>query len=541
MTAAARLAYQDALIAVDLVTRGGLSLRIRARAGAVRDALAAHLGQDVLKITADTDFAAFNPGIDLFASLASGARIERRGLGERLAGRVLLVAGAERAGGMAAAAIAGLIDAGAGVVLLDEGESADDLTSMLADRAAMTVDLDAVSIRELDEAERVMADTAGDVPVTLPDDVVAMLCQASTALGIESARVPIAALRVLRALVRRAGRTLPEEADYERVARLVLALRATMNPVADDAPPPEPEQDETEGREDGDGEGHASDRDMLVEAACAILPPGLLSATAAGGRGAGAGSADARRGTGAKGRSGRLVKGLPVRGSRLDLAATLIAAAPMQRVRGRGLGERIRIARGDIRIRRPLPVRRALTVFAVDASGSAAIARLAEVKGAVERLLGESYVRRDEVALIAFRGAEAETLLPPTRSLARARRELAGLPGGGATPLAAGIIAGLEQAIRGRAAGRAPLLVVLTDGGANIARDGSAGRAGARADAEDAARIVAGTGIDALVIDSSPRGDAHVRALSATMRARYFALPRPDDASLSTVVSGARG
>ena len=541
MTAAARLAYQDALIAVDLVTRGGLSLRIRARAGAVRDALAAHLGQDVLKITPDTDFAAFNPGIDLFASLASGARIERRGLGERLAGRVLLVAGAERAGGMAAAAIAGLIDAGAGVVLLDEGESADDLASMLADRAAMTVDLDAVSIRELDEAERVMADTAGDVPVTLPDDVVAMLCQASMALGIESARVPIAALRVLRALVRRAGRTLPEEADYERVARLVLAPRATMNPVADDAPPPEPEQDEIEGREDGDGEGHASDRDMLVEAACAILPPGLLSATAAGGRGAGAGSADARRGTGARGRSGRLVKGLPVRGSRLDLAATLIAAAPMQRVRGRGPGERIRIARGDIRIRRPLPVRRALTVFAVDASGSAAIARLAEVKGAVERLLGESYVRRDEVALIAFRGVEAETLLPPTRSLARARRELAGLPGGGATPLAAGIIAGLEQAIRGRAAGRAPLLVVLTDGGANIARDGSAGRAGARADAEDAARIVAGTGIDALVIDSSPRGDAHVRALSATMRARYFALPRPDDASLSTVVSGARG
>ena len=541
MTEAARLAYQDALIAVDLVARGGLSMRIRARAGAVRDALAARLGQDVLKITADTDFAAFNPGIDLFASLALGARIERRGLGERLAGRVLLVAGAERAGGMAAAAIAGLIDAGAGVVLLDEGESADDLTSMLADRAAMTVDLDAVSIRELDEAERVMADTAGDVPVTLPDDVVAMLCQASTALGIESARVPIAALRVLRALVRRAGRTLPEEADYERVARLVLAPRATMNPVADDAPPPEPEQDETEGREDGDGEGHASDRDMLVEAACAILPPGLLSVTAAGGRGAGAGSADARRGTGARGRSGRLVKGLPVRGSRLDLAATLIAAAPMQRVRGRGPGERIRIARGDIRIRRPLPVRRALTVFAVDASGSAAIARLAEVKGAVERLLGESYVRRDEVALIAFRGVEAETLLPPTRSLARARRELAGLPGGGATPLAAGIIAGLEQAIRGRAAGRAPLLVVLTDGGANIARDGSAGRAGARADAEDAARIVAGTGIDALVIDSSPRGDAHVRALSATMRARYFALPRPDDASLSTVVSGARG
>ena len=540
MTSAARLAYQDALIAVDLAAREGLSLRIRARAGAVRDAVAARLGPDVLKITADTDFAAFNPGIDLFASLASGMRIERQGLAQRLVGRVLLVAGAERVGGIAAAAIAELIDAGAGVVLFDEGENVDDMTPMLADRAAMTVDLDAVSIRDLDEPERMTGDASAD-PVKLPDDVVAMLCEASAALGIESARVPIAALKVLRALVRAAGGNAPDEADYARVARLVLAPRATVNPAANDDPPPESGQEETDGREDSDGEGHSSDRDMLVEAACAILPPGLLTGSSAAGRGGGAGSADARRGTGARGRSGRLVKGLPVRGSRPDLAATLIAAAPMQRVRGRRAGERIRIARGDIRVRRPLPVRRALTVFAVDASGSAAIARLAEVKGAVERLLGESYVRRDEVALIAFRGSAAETLLPPTRSLARARRELAALPGGGATPLAAGIVAGLEQALRGREAGRAPLLVLLSDGGANIARDGSAGRAGARADAEDAARIVAGTGIDALVIDSSPRGDHNMRALAATMRARYFALPRPDDASLSAVVSGARG
>ena len=84
--------------------------------------------------------------------------------------------------------------------------------------------------------------------------------------------------------------------------------------------------------------------------------------------------------------------------------------------------------------------------------------------------LSDAYVRA-----VAFRGAGAEVLLPPTRSLVQAKRRLAALPGGGGTPLAAGLEAGLALADRLRSRGVAPFLVILTDGRANVARDGVQG------------------------------------------------------------------
>ncbi|MGL1479687.1 hypothetical protein ACSTI8_00115, partial [Vibrio parahaemolyticus] len=87
-----------------------------------------------------------------------------------------------------------------------------------------------------------------------------------------------------------------------------------------------------------------------------------------------------------------------------------------QRLRGAAPGDkRVRVRRDDLRIRRFENRAEATTIFAVDASGSAALTRLAEAKGAVELLLSEAYVKREQVALIAFRGTEAALLLPPTR------------------------------------------------------------------------------------------------------------------------------
>ncbi len=136
-----------------------------------------------------------------------------------------------------------------------------------------------------------------------------------------------------------------------------------------------------------------------------------------------------RAGAAASAQRGRPVgtrPGDPRRG-RLALIETLRAAAPWQRLR-RGEGEaRLRITADDLRIRRLVQKRETTTIFAVDASGSAALERLAEAKGAVESLLAECYVRRDRVALVAFRGRGADLLLVPTRSLVRAKRALASL------------------------------------------------------------------------------------------------------------------
>ena len=120
-------------------------------------------------------------------------------------------------------------------------------------------------------------------------------------------------------------------------------------------------------------------------------------------------------------------------------------------------------------------------------------------------MLADCYVRRDSVALVAFRGQGAEIVLPPTRSTARAKRRLAGLPGGGGTPLANGLDVGaLRSRDQVQRKGQTPLLVLMTDGRANIAATERPGRARAMEDALDAGRRLRAAGVAALAIDTSP-------------------------------------
>jgi magnesium chelatase subunit D len=181
------------------------------------------------------------------------------------------------------------------------------------------------------------------------------------------------------------------------------------------------------------------------------------------------------------------------------------------------------------------------TVFVVDASGSSALHRLAEAKGAVELLLADCYVRRDRVAVISFRGSGAEVLLPPTRSLARAKRSLAGLPGGGGTPLASALETAHKLAGQIARSGDTPVVVLLTDGRANIARDGSPGRQRANEDALASAAALRALGASSLLLDTSPQPQASAQALAQRLGAAYLPLPYADAKAMSGVVRLASG
>ena len=165
-------------------------------------------------------------------------------------------------------------------------------------------------------------------------------------------------------------------------------------------------------------------------------PYGLKSPLAlCEGRGSGVATKSSRRGRPVVSRPGALRPG-----DRLNLPATLRAATPWQKLRAGGPSSaRVQVRPEDFRIRRFVQRRESTTIFVVDASGSAAFQRLAEAKGAVELLLAKAYVSRARVALVAFRKDGAEVLLAPTRSLTRAKRSLADLPGGGRHAVSGGV------------------------------------------------------------------------------------------------------
>jgi magnesium chelatase subunit D len=159
----------------------------------------------------------------------------------------------------------------------------------------------------------------------------------------------------------------------------------------------------------------------------------------------------------------------------------------------------------------------------------------------VQLLLAECYVRRDEVALIAFRGRKADVVLPPTRALTRASRALAAMVGGGGTPLATAIDNARLTAESVLRAGQTPFLVFMTDGRANIARDGSPGRVQAMEDALVSGRRLAELQQPIIVIDTSARPAEQAASLARAMQARYLPLPQADPQRLVGAVSALQG
>jgi magnesium chelatase subunit D len=600
-----------ACIAVDPCGLGGVL--VRAGAGPVRDAWLAlwraslPASTPVRNVPLHVDRDRLHGGVDLTASLVAGRPVEQAGLLVQVDGGYAVLSMAERIDVSVAASIAAVLESGDtgrgsrtrfAVIACDEGDADERVPDTLVERLALCVDLRACSIKALVDGPASDIDAARErlQRVTVGDDVIAALCQTAATLGIDSMRMPQFAVRAARAIAALENRDAVDEHDAARAARLVFARRVRRLPSqeaedessngadasADESPETSPEtspdrqeepasndddreraEAEADADADADAEAEAeaasapspevreSLEDVVLDAAVAAIPAGLLARLAADAAVQRAAPAS-RSGAGAMARGGRRGSPAGVRRARprpperLSLIETLRAAAPWQRIRRAESPERARTTRIQVRAEDLHVVRfkerhPTTTVFVVDASGSSALHRLAEAKGAVELLLADCYVRRDQVAVLAFRGKDTQLLLPPTRSLVRARRSLAGLPGGGGTPLASALDATRTMILSLRRRGDTALAVLLTDGRANVARDGSGGRPQAEADALVSARALRALQADVLLIDTSPQPYPQAARFAEAMGAVYRPLPYAGANEMSALIKRSAG
>ena len=545
---AARLYVQDPGIF------GGICLR---GFGPVRDALVEKLLRaleplvPVRKIPNNVDSERLLGGIDLAATLQGGRTVWRPGLLETVQNGVALLPMAERIDENIAAHIAQAMDIGKlSVILLDDGMENDETPpKVLMERVAFHCDLTGTraldAVAGLDLSPR----NSGAKLRPMTKNQRASLAATAAAFGIHSVRPLLFAERCATRYAIVTGHEKVADDDLQAAVRLVLGPRATQFPQQQESPLPpleepiQPDQDTSEGEDQQNSEDIPLE-DLLLEAAAASVPPHILDQIEGKVRQAGKGQggrAGSKQQSTKRGRPKGTRPGVPGNGKRLALIDTLRTAAPWQTIRRNESGnpdpDKIHIRKSDLRVHHYEERQESLTIFAVDASGSSALSRLAEAKGAVELMLAEAYVKRSQVALIAFRKAGAEVLLPPTRSLTRARRALSALPGGGGTPLAAGLIAARQLAEAARKRGQTPTIAMLTAGKGNVMLDGTANRQGAKAEMQDVAKGIAALGFNGIVIDISPRPRPEAAELAVALRGRYLPLPRAQSAAMVAAIA----
>ena len=422
------------------------------------------------------------------------------------------------------------------------------------------------------------------------DEQVLAVCSTAQGLGIDSLRVPTLALRVACCHAALHARSHIADDDLAFAARRVLAPRATQLPApAENASDTEPQNSSDSSAEPDQAQEQSSNsleptetpnpsesakdeedtsstdtsvedtntqdeapsdlpsseklQEMMIAAAMASLPPDVLEGLL---------TKPGRNLGNTSGRSGQFRSGMqrgrplpprtgrPGGHARLHILSTLRAAAPKQRLRGNTQQGRVAIRSEDFHVHRYQQHSSSCLILALDASGSAALQRLAEAKGAVELLLQQSYARRDSVCIVSFKGAKAQLLLPMTRSLVRAKRAMMGLPGGGGTPLALALKMACEQATQLQRQGVTPILVVLSDGRANVNLQGLGGRAQAQADAQQWAAQWRQTGHRCLWIDTSLQPDTQVQNMAQTMGGSYLPMPQVQAQRMASAMENLR-
>ncbi|MFI8834052.1 putative cobaltochelatase [Streptomyces afghaniensis] len=472
----------------------------------------------------------------LDAAAMGASYVEREGVSVRHAARFLLVGTMNPEEGELRPQ---LLDRFGLTVEVAASREPDQRVEVVRRRLAYDADPDGFAARwadeEADVRARIIAARELLPSVRLGDGALRQIAATCAAFEVDGMRADIVMARTATALAAWAGRTDVLAEDVRQAALLALPHRRRRNPFdapgldedkldetleefsGDDDPDQDPDQG-PDGPDGGGGGGGQPEPDEGPQGDDTGAPPeagenGQPQPSGAGEQSAvraaepfrtkvlsvpGIGEGAAGRRSRARTEHGRTTGSRRPRGAltKLHLAATVQAAAPHQRARGRS-GPGLVVRRDDLRQATREGREGNLVLFVVDASGSmAARQRMSAVKGAVLSLLLDAYQRRDKVGLVTFRGSEADVALPPTSSVDAAAARLESLPTGGRTPLAAGLLRAHDvlRVERLRDPARRPLVVLVTDGRATGGPEpvALAGRA---------ARLFAAEGVASVVVD----------------------------------------